>query len=52
MIVDEVHERNVDTDFLLSVLRDLLPQRPDLRLILMSATMNAELFVNYFTPKK
>jgi HrpA-like RNA helicase len=52
VIVDEVHERNVDTDFLLSVLRDLLPQRPDLRLILMSATMNAELFVNYFSTKK
>ncbi|TMW64738.1 hypothetical protein Poli38472_011618 [Pythium oligandrum] len=49
VIVDEVHERNVDTDFLLSILRDLLPQRPDLRLILMSATMNAELFVNYFS---
>lgn len=49
MIVDEVHERNIDTDFLLSILRDLLPRRPDLRLILMSATMNADLFVNYFS---
>ncbi|CAH0474125.1 unnamed protein product [Peronospora belbahrii] len=49
VIVDEVHERNVDTDFLLSILRDLLPQRPDLRIILMSATMNSELFVNYFS---
>ncbi|KAE9074349.1 DExH-box ATP-dependent RNA helicase [Phytophthora fragariae] len=49
VIVDEVHERNVDTDFLLSILRDLLPQRPDLRVILMSATMNSELFVNYFS---
>lgn len=49
MIVDEVHERNIDTDFLLSILRDLLPRRPDLHLILMSATMNADLFVNYFS---
>ncbi|KAF1336029.1 Atp-dependent RNA helicase, partial [Globisporangium splendens] len=48
VIVDEVHERNIDTDFLLSILRDLLPKRPDLRLILMSATMNSSLFVNYF----
>lgn len=36
------------TDFLLIVLKDLLPRRPDLRLILMSATLNAELFSNYF----
>ncbi|KAF4041381.1 Oligonucleotide/oligosaccharide-binding (OB)-fold [Phytophthora infestans] len=49
VIVDEVHERNVDTDFLLSILRDLLPQRRDLRVILMSATMNSELFVKYFS---
>ncbi|KAG7388339.1 ATPdependent RNA helicase [Phytophthora pseudosyringae] len=49
VVVDEVHERNVDTDFLLSILRDLLPQRPDLRVILMSATMNSELFVKYFS---
>lgn len=52
VIVDEVHERNVDTDFLLSILRDLLPQRPAMRVILMSATMNADLFVTYFTSKK
>ncbi|CAI5735499.1 unnamed protein product [Hyaloperonospora brassicae] len=49
VIVDEVHERNVDTDFLLSILRDMLPQRPELRVILMSATMNSDLFVNYFS---
>ena len=30
------------------ILRDLLPERPDLKVILMSATMNAELFSNYF----
>lgn len=35
-------------DFLLIVLKDLLPRRPDLRLILMSATLNAELFSSFF----
>ncbi|KAI8556476.1 hypothetical protein RHMOL_Rhmol05G0255700 [Rhododendron molle] len=38
----------VFSDFLLIVLKDLLPRRKDLRLILMSATLNAELFSNYF----
>lgn len=36
------------SDFLLIVLKDLLPRRRDLRLILMSATLNAELFSTYF----
>lgn len=35
-------------DFLLIVLKDLLPRRPELRLILMSATLNADLFSSYF----
>lgn len=35
-------------DFLLIVLKELLPRRPELRLILMSATLNAELFSSYF----
>lgn len=48
IIVDEVHERSEESDFLLLILRDLLPIRPDLRVILMSATMNAELFSQYF----
>ncbi|KAL8150586.1 hypothetical protein V2J09_020394 [Rumex salicifolius] len=48
VIVDEIHERGMNEDFLLIVLKDLLPRRPDLRLILMSATMNAELFSSYF----
>ena len=39
---------NVFPDFLLIVLKDILPRRPDLRLILMSATLNAELFSKYF----
>ncbi|XP_064621431.1 putative ATP-dependent RNA helicase DHX57 [Lineus longissimus] len=48
IIVDEVHERSEDSDFLIMVLRDLLMRRNDLKLILMSATLNADLFSNYF----
>eukprot|EP01052_Picozoa_sp_SAG31_P015912 SAG31_NODE_1036_length_10221_cov_170.602326_10_plen_321_part_00 len=46
--MDEIHERSIDSDFLLIVLRDLLQQRPMLKLVLMSATLNAELFASYF----
>ncbi|KAF3434352.1 hypothetical protein FNV43_RR25455 [Rhamnella rubrinervis] len=48
VFVDEIHERGMNEDFLLIVLKDLLPRRRDMRLILMSATLNAELFSNYF----
>ncbi|XP_054256889.1 putative ATP-dependent RNA helicase DHX57 [Macrosteles quadrilineatus] len=48
IIVDEVHERSEESDFLLLILKKLLPQRPDIRVILMSATLNAELFCKYF----
>nr|GMC51507.1 DExH-box ATP-dependent RNA helicase DExH3 [Ipomoea batatas] len=48
VIVDEIHERGMNEDFLLIVLKDLLHRRPELRLILMSATLNAELFSSYF----
>ncbi|XP_052199353.1 DExH-box ATP-dependent RNA helicase DExH1 isoform X2 [Diospyros lotus] len=48
LLVDEIHERGINEDFLLIILRDLLPRRPDLRLILMSATINADLFSKYF----
>ncbi|KAG8005681.1 DExH-box ATP-dependent RNA helicase DExH1 [Nibea albiflora] len=48
VIVDEVHERTEESDFLLLVLKDLLVQRPDLKIILMSATLNANLFSEYF----
>ena len=49
ILVDEVHERNVETDFLLAILRQVLATRVDLKLILMSATMNTALFVDYFS---
>ncbi|KAL6494913.1 hypothetical protein OROGR_009393 [Orobanche gracilis] len=48
VIVDEIHERGMNEDFLLIVLKDLLQRKPELRLILMSATLNAELFSSYF----
>lgn len=48
IIVDEVHERSEESDFLLLILKELLAKRRDLRVILMSATLNAALFSNYF----
>ena len=47
LLIDEVHERNIDSDFLLIVLRRLLPRRPDLKVVLMSATIDAEKFSAY-----
>jgi len=49
IVVDEVHERSEESDFLLMILRDVLPKRKNLHLILMSATVNAELFSSYFS---
>lgn len=48
VIIDEVHERSEESDFLLLILRDLLAKRKELRVILMSATVNANLFAGYF----
>lgn len=48
VVVDEIHERGVDTDFLLILLRDLVRRRSDLKVVLMSATMDSELFARYF----
>ncbi|KAK0639019.1 P-loop containing nucleoside triphosphate hydrolase protein [Cercophora newfieldiana] len=52
VVVDEVHERSLDTDFLLSIIRDVLYVRRDLKLILMSATLDAASFRDYFTVDK
>lgn len=49
VVVDEVHERSLDTDFLLAIIRDVLYKRRDLKLILMSATLDAASFKDYFT---
>eukprot|EP00096_Caligus_rogercresseyi_P013448 TRINITY_DN609_c0_g1_i3.p1 TRINITY_DN609_c0_g1~~TRINITY_DN609_c0_g1_i3.p1 ORF type:complete len:1366 (-),score=340.83 TRINITY_DN609_c0_g1_i3:377-4474(-) len=48
VIVDEIHERDVNTDFILVVLRDMVHMYPDLRIILMSATVDTTLFSQYF----
>jgi hypothetical protein len=48
VIIDEIHERDKYTEFLLIALRDLLPSRPDLRIILMSATLQTDALVNYW----
>ncbi|XP_070332783.1 ATP-dependent RNA helicase DHX29 isoform X3 [Odocoileus virginianus] len=49
VIVDEVHERSVQSDFLLIILKEILQKRSDLHLILMSATVDSEKFSTYFT---
>jgi len=48
IFVDEVHERSLDTDFLLALLRDVMKARKDLKVVLMSATLEASLFSDYF----
>ncbi|KAK3183357.1 hypothetical protein Dsin_030643 [Dipteronia sinensis] len=48
IIVDEIHERDRYSDFTLAILRDMLPTYPHLRLILMSATLDADRFSQYF----
>ncbi|KAJ6503399.1 P-loop containing nucleoside triphosphate hydrolase protein [Mycena vitilis] len=48
IIIDEVHERTIESDFLLIVLKSLLQQRPDLKVILMSATVDAEKISEFF----
>ena len=47
LVLDEVHERTIDSDFLLIVLRKLMVRRPGLKVVLMSATVNAEKFSAY-----
>ena len=48
IIVDEAHERSLNIDFLLGYLRRLLPKRPDLKLIITSATIDPERFSQHF----
>lgn len=48
IIVDEIHERDRYSDFMLAIIRDMLPSYPHLRLILMSATLDADRFSQYF----
>ncbi len=48
IIIDEAHERSLNIDFLLGYLKRLLPQRPDLKLIITSATIDSEKFSRHF----
>ncbi|MEA2124690.1 MAG: ATP-dependent helicase HrpA, partial [Solirubrobacteraceae bacterium] len=48
IIVDEAHERSLNVDFLLGYLKRILPQRPDLKLIITSATIDPERFAAHF----
>ncbi|MBL8405881.1 MAG: DEAD/DEAH box helicase, partial [Dechloromonas sp.] len=48
IIIDEAHERSLNIDFLLGYLKQLLPKRPDLKLIITSATIDAERFSQHF----
>ncbi|XP_070532711.1 ATP-dependent RNA helicase A-like isoform X2 [Ptychodera flava] len=48
VVVDEIHERDINTDFLLVVLRDMVRAFPEMRIILMSATIDTTMFSEYF----
>ena len=52
VILDEIHERSVQTDQLLLMMKTILEKRPEFRLILMSATMDLDLFNKYYTSSK
>ncbi|XP_037783105.1 ATP-dependent DNA/RNA helicase DHX36-like isoform X1 [Penaeus monodon] len=48
LVLDEIHERDMLSDFIIAIAKDLIKVRSDLKVILMSATLNAELFSEYF----
>ncbi|NDG15052.1 MAG: ATP-dependent RNA helicase HrpA, partial [Betaproteobacteria bacterium] len=52
LIIDEAHERSLNIDFLLGYLRQLLPRRPDLKIIITSATIDADRFAQHFASSK
>lgn len=52
VIVDEVHERSLDSDFLLILLKRIISIKKDLKIVLMSATVDPTLFINYFGGEK
>lgn len=49
IFIDEVHERSVDSDFLLIILKKIMNKFPKLKIVLMSATINTETFMNFFS---
>ena len=50
LIIDEAHERSLNIDFILGYLKQLLPRRPDLKVIITSATIDPERFASHFAP--
>ena len=52
LIIDEAHERSLNIDFLLGYLKQILPRRPDLKIIVTSATIDAERFAKHFESRK
>jgi ATP-dependent helicase HrpA len=48
IIIDEAHERSLNIDFLLGYLKEILPRRPDLKVIITSATIDADRFARHF----
>ncbi len=52
LIIDEAHERSLNIDFLLGYLRQILPRRPDLKVIVTSATIDADRFAQHFASAK
>ena len=52
LIIDEAHERSLNIDFLLGYLKQILPRRPDLKLIVTSATIDADRFAKHFADAK
>ncbi len=52
IIIDEAHERSLNIDFLLGYLKQLLPHRPDLKIIVTSATIDADRFARHFESRK
>ena len=52
IIIDEAHERSLNIDFLLGYLRQILPRRPDLKIIVTSATIDADRFARHFASER
>ena len=51
LIIDEAHERSLNIDFLLGYLRQILPRRPDLKIVVTSATIDADRFAAHFASR-
>ena len=52
VIIDEAHERGIQIDLLLLTLKELLKKRPEFKLVIMSATVNESIFIDYFPKNK